>query len=115
MAAFINTLRKDTQDGAAACFLEGCSKLLPTLVTHQARLPSWCRRDPDATAQFVVLSLSCLPDLCPKCSPESCLPVRKICPLTREESLLVMHSLSIIFMIKHTHRRSGKDMSFPSF
>ena len=64
MAALINTLDKDTEDGAAACFLAGCSGLLPTLVTQEAKLPRWCRQDPGATAQFVV---------CPAVLPPGCM------------------------------------------
>ena len=54
MAAYVMTLSEATGNFAAISFSLGCSKLLPTLVKYEARLPRWDRGDPGATAQFVV-------------------------------------------------------------
>lgn len=87
MAALINTLDEDTEDGAAARFLAGCSKLLPTLVAHEAKLPRWCRQDPGATAQFVVWPPACLPDAFPDHYPGPGHVVSSVCSLTHVHSI----------------------------
>ena len=73
MAVYVMTADEDegTIDWAVAPFLAGCSKLLPTLVTHEARLPRWDREDPGATANLVVWPLPCHPIALPLllCTP----------------------------------------------
>ena len=91
MAAYVMTLRKDTEDRAAAHFLVGCSKLLPVLVEHEARLPRWDREDPGATANFVV---------CPHALPPK---MRFPCSSARHslQTDLPFHKCYIVAMFVH--------------
>ena len=92
MAAYVMTLRKDTEDRAAAHFLVGCSKLLPVLVEHEARLPRWDREDPGATANFVVCPMPCLPR-CASLAPLHAIPYKQTYPFI---SVILLQCLFIV-------------------